>query len=322
MVQIMSSESKVMTASEAVSKYVSKGDCISFGGFTINRNPMALVHEIIRQEIGGLHVVMHSGSQALDLLVGAGLVNLLEIAYGANGRFATTCARFRKAVENGQITIEDYSNYQITLRFKAGAMGVPYLPTRSGLGSDIISRWGFSEEFRQSQSALPNKKLIVGSDPFGSNDSLVLVPAINPDVTLLHVHQASDDGIARIEGLSFSDIEQAQASKHVIISCEELVPSEDLRKQPWLNCFPHTIVDAVVHQPYGAHPTACYHRYDYDSEHLLQYRDLAKDDYQFEDYLQTHITGVGNFTEYLASIGQETLDNIRASPVFGYRERR
>ncbi len=317
----MSSTSKVMSAAEAVKRFVSKGDCISFGGFTVNRNPVALVHEILRQKIDNLHTVMHSGSQVLDLLIGGGLVNLVEIAYGANGRFASTCVRFRRAVEKGTVLVEDYTNYQITLRFMAGAMGVPYLPTYSGLGSDIVEKWRFDEKLRQSHATLPNKKLIVEDDPF-SKSPIVLVPAVNPNVTLLHVHQASKDGIVRIEGLPFADIEQARASKHVIVSCEELVPSENLRQEPWRNCFPHTIVDAVVHQPFGSHPTACYLRYDYDSKHLNDYKEIASHDEHFTEYLERHVYGVGSFDEYLDLIGKDRLDNIRASPGLGYRERR
>ena len=317
----MSSENKVMSASEAIEKFVSRGDCISFGGFTINRNPMALVHEMIRQRIDDLHVVMHSGSQALDLLIGGGFVRLVEIAYGANGRFANTCIRFRKAVEQGSIRVEDYTNYQIALRFMAGAMGVPYLPTYSGLGSDIVEKWGFDEDLRKSRKSLPRKKLIIDNDPFSQSQPLVLVPAVNPDVTLLHVHQASEEGVARIAGLPFEDIHQARASKHVIVSCEELVPSDELRQEPWLNCMPHTLVDAVVHQPFGAHPTACYRRYDYDAKHLDDYRDTAADDGLFTEYLEKYVLGVGDFNEYLNLLGHARLEEIRASPKLGYRER-
>ncbi|MHA1950427.1 MAG: CoA transferase subunit A [Candidatus Thorarchaeota archaeon] len=318
----MPSSSKVMSAAEAIKRFVSKGDCISFGGFTVNRNPVALVHELLRQKIGDLHAVMHSGSQVLDLLIGGELINLVEIAYGANGRFASTCVRFRKAVEQGAIVVEDYTNYQITLRFMAGAMGIPYIPTYSGLGSDIVKKWGFDENLRNSMSSLPGKKLVVSKDPFDSEDPLVLVPSVNPDVTLIHVHQASEDGIARIEGLTFADIEQARASKHVIVSCEELVPSEELRKEPWRNTFPHTLVDAVVHQQFGSHPTACYLCYDYDDIHLNEYRELAVEDKKFVDYLETYVFGVSSFNEYLELIGKERLDAIRASPNLGYRQRR
>ena len=162
---------------------------------------------------------------------------------------------------------------------------------------------------------------MLNNDPF-SNEPLVLVPAVNPDVTLLHVHQASEDGLARIEGLTFADIEQARASKHVIISCEELLSSQDLRKEPWRNCFPHTLVDAVVHQPWGSHPTACYLHYDYDAEHLNEYKQLALDDQKFFDYLESHVFDASNFDDYLERIGSERLAAIKASPGLGYRKRR
>ena len=140
---------KVMSLSEAVERFVFPGAHISIGGFTLNRNPMAAVYEIIRQEITGLHVYAHSNGQGVDELVGAGCVSKIEIAYAGTGRFAPTCICFRKAAEAGRIAVEDYSNYQMTLRFMAGAMGVPYLPTRSGLGSEILEKWGFPAEERQ-----------------------------------------------------------------------------------------------------------------------------------------------------------------------------
>lgn len=284
---------------------------------------MALVHEIIKQDIDKLHVVMHSGSQALDLLIGTQKVSLLEIAYGANGRLAPTCIRFRKAVENKSLIIEDYSNFQMTLRFMAGAMGVPFLPTVSGLGSDIHQKWGFSSEYRQTNKLLPNKKMIIIQDPFSSQSNpIILVPAINPDVTILHVQKASAQGSIRIEGLSFADIEQARASNYLIVSCEELLPDEQLRMNSHQNAIPHVLVDAVVHQPQGAHPTACYNYYDYDIKHLSEYRNLAKDDSLFDNYIETHIKGVDSFDQYLDQIGANQLQAIKASSEEGYARRR
>jgi glutaconate CoA-transferase subunit A len=318
----MSIDGKLMTSSEAIGKFVSPGISISLGGFTVNRNPMALVHEIIRQEIGNLHVMMHSGSQALDLLIGAGLVNILEIAYGANGRFAPTCVRFRKAVQEGILQVEDYTNFQMSLRFLAGAMGVPYLPTYTGLGSDISSKWGLSKKLRQSIGSIPNEKLIVTSNPFRSDpEQLVIVPAATPDVTLLHVQQASEEGIIRIEGLAFADIEQARAAKHVIVTCEELVASAQLRKESCRNGLPHLLVDSVVHHPYGAHPTACFLYYDYDATHLNDYRSLAEDDDSFETYLTRHIKSLESFHDYVKLIGTKHLSSLLACKELGYARR-
>jgi glutaconate CoA-transferase subunit A len=303
-----------------VRRYILEGAHISFGGFTVNRQPMAVAYEIVRQGIAGLHVYMHSGGQALDLLVGAGCVQAVEIAYGANGRFAPTCVCFRRAVERGQLLVEDYSNYQMTLRFLAGAMGVPFLPVRSGMGTDIVRRWGFDTEMRRQDARLPNHKLIVLDDPFAEDkpEPLVLVPAINPDVTVIHVQQADRQGTVRIAGLTFADVEQARAARHVIVTCEELVGPEALRAEPERNQLPFFVVDAVVQVPYGAHPTACYGFYDYDAQHLNTYRQLALDEDRFAAYLDEYVHGVSEHTEYLAKIGAEALERIRAIPPFGY----
>ena len=109
----MKKSDKVKTLKEAVDRFIKDGCHISFGGFTVNRQPMACAYEIIRQQKKNLHVYLHSGGQTLDLLIGAGCVRAVEIAYGANGRFAPTCVRFRKAVEKGDVLVEDYTNYQI-----------------------------------------------------------------------------------------------------------------------------------------------------------------------------------------------------------------
>lgn len=316
----MKDSDKVVSLADAVRQFIRDGAHISFGGFTVNRQPMACAYEIIRQGITELHVYMHSGGQALDPLIGAGRVRAVELAYGANGRFAPMCVRFRKAVERGEILVEDYTNYQMTLRFLAGAMGVPFLPVRSGMGTDIVKRWGFDVEMRRRDARLPNRKLVVLDNPFteGSPEPLVLVPATNPDVTVIHAQQADTQGTVRIAGLTFADVEQARAARHVIVTCEELVKPEVLRAEPDRNQIPFFAVDAVVHMPYGAHPTACYGFYDYDAQHLNAYRAAAADEAQFAVYLDEYVYGVDGHAEYLERIGTEALERIRAIPPFGY----
>lgn len=281
---------------------------------------MAAAYEMIRQGIKNLHVYMHSGGQALDILIGAGCIKAVEIAYGANGRFAPTCIRFRKAVESGKLLVEDYSNYQMTLRFMAGAMGVPYLPVKSGMGTDIERLWGFDRDMRRSDPRLPDQKLIVQNNPFSEKEAepVVLVPAVHPDVTVIHAQQADRQGTVRIRGLTFADVEQARASRHVIITCEELVETEVLRAEPDRNQIPFFAVDAVVHVPYGAHPTACYHYYDYDVRHLNLYRQMALDDNNFPDYLDEYVFSQANHEAYLKKIGCEALERIRAVLSYGY----
>jgi glutaconate CoA-transferase subunit A len=308
-----------MGLSEALERFVLDGAHISIGGFTCNRNPMAAVYEIIRLRRRGLHIYAHSNGQGVDELVGAGCVARIEIAYAGTGRFAPTCIRFRNAVENNLILFEDYSNYQMTLRFMAGAMGVPFLPTRSSLGTDIVARWGFSPELRESDSALPDRKLVVLENPFGNwgeTERVVLVPAIRPDVTLLHVQQAAPDGTARIDGLTFADVEQAKAARHVVLTCEQLVKPEELRAEPERNQIPGIVVDAVVPVRYGAYPTACYRWYDYDSDFLSDYRTAASDDALFEEYLNRW--AYRDHSERMMQVGEKRLAAIQADPRTGY----
>lgn len=310
---------KLMTLEEAVSRFIPSGSQIAIGGFTVNRNPMALTYEIVRQGVKDLHLVCHSHGQSLDILIGAGCVSRVEIAYGANGRFASTCVRFRKAVERGEIEIEDYSNNQMSLRFLAGSLGIPFMPSRSGLGSDIVALEGFSEETRKLRK-VSRKKLALLPDPFDADGcETVLLPALNPDVTLLHVQYVGEDGTVRIKGLTFADVEQAKAADAVIITCEEIVPKEYIRSDPDQNCLPAFLIDAVVPVPYGAHPTACRLFYDYDPGHLNSYRKAAHDDEAFREYLNRWVYDIKKHEDYLDRIGGAALAAIKANPVIGYK---
>lgn len=316
-----SSTDKISTLSAAVERYVSDGAHISIGGFTINRNPMAAVYEIIRQRKRNLHLYAHSNGQGVDELVGAGCVAKLEIAYGGNGRFAPTCVRFKKAVQQGEIAVEDYSNYQMTLRFMAGAMGVPFLPTRSGLGTDILGRWGFSEAQRQADAKIPDRKLCVMDNPFhgwADTTRVVLVPAVNPDVTLIHVQKAGPQGTVCIQGLTFADVEQAKAARHVIVTCEELLTRDDMRADPDRNQIPFFCVDAVVPVPMGAYPTACYRHYDYDPVYLNRYRQAAADDGRYRDYLEQFVYRMADHAALIDRMGDDRISAIRADRHTGY----
>jgi glutaconate CoA-transferase subunit A len=316
-----SDQTKVMALGEAVDRYVFDGCHMSIGGFTINRNPMAAVYEIIRRRKKHIHLYAHSNGQGVDELIGAGCVDRLEIAYAGSGRFAPTCVRFKKAVQKGDLDVEDYSNYQMTLRFLAGAMGVPFLPTRSSLGTDIIDKWGFSPEVRASSDRMPDQKLVVMDNPFGNwGDAprLVLVPAITTDVTFIHVQRADIQGTARMEGLTFSDVEQAKSARHLVVTCEELVQDDSLKQNPDSNQIPHFCVSAVVHVPWGAYPTACYHHYDYDPAYLNEYRKSAEDDQLYSAYLNTYVFGVRDHVSLLGLREANSLSAIQADSRTGY----
>ena len=309
---------KLMSVDEAVKRFIKDGCQIAIGGFTVTRNPMAMVYGIVRQGIKDIHLVCHSNGQALDVLIGAGCVKRVEIAYGGNGRFAPTCIRFKKAIQKGEVEFEDYSNYQMSLRFLAGALGIPFITTKSGLGTDIINLEGFSRKIRKEQK-VASQKLIVMQNPFNdADDKVVLLPALNPDVSLIHAQYVGEDGTVRIKGLTFADIEQAQSADVVIVTCEEIVPRSFIRSDPDQNSLPPFFVDAIVKVPYGAHPTACYAFYDYDPKHLNLYKKAAEDDNLFKQYLDEWVFGVTSHDAYLDKVGGATLMNIKANPVLGY----
>jgi glutaconate CoA-transferase subunit A len=311
-------DGKLMTIEEAIAGFVPNGCQIAVGGFTITRNPMAAVYEIARRGVKDLHLVAHSNGQALDVLVGAGCVSRLDIAYGGNGRFAPTCIRFRKAVERGELLVEDYTNNMMSLRFLAGALGVPFIPSKSGLGTDVVEKTGFPPELR-GEDAVPCAKVIVIDDPFGhEDDEVVLLPALTPDVSIIHAQQVSTDGTVRIKGLTFADLEQCKAASAVIVTCEEIVPESYLRLDPDQNALPPFLVDAVVLAPYGAHPTACPYFYDYDPVHLNLYKAAAKDDALWAAYLDEWVYGVESRDAYLDKVGGAQLARIRANTVAGY----
>ena len=309
---------RLMGLNEAVARFVGDGCQLAIGGFTITRNPMAVAYEIVRQRIKDIHLVCHSHGQALDVLIGAGCVKRLEIAYGGNGRYAPTCVRFKKAVQRSDIQFEDYSNYQMSLRFLAGALGIPFIPTKSGLGSDLMNYEGFSPEIRREEK-VANKKYSKMRDPFSEEeDEVVLLPALTPDVTILHAQYVGDDGTVRIKGLTFADIEQAKAADAVIVTCEEIVPRSFIRMDPDQNSLPPFFIDAIVKVPYGAHPTACFNFYDYDPKHLNLYRRMAGDDNLFREYLDEWVYGVNSWEDYLTKVGMEMILKIKANPVIGY----
>jgi glutaconate CoA-transferase subunit A len=188
------------------------------------------------------------------------------------------------------------------------------------MGTDILKLWGFNAEMRRKDPRLPHQKLIVQNNPFAEkgDEPVVLVPAINPDVTVIHVQQADFQGTVRISGLTFADIEQARAARHVIVTCEELVEPDVLRAEPDRNQIPFFVIDAVVHVPHGAHPTACYGYYDYDAPHLNLYRTMALDDKKFFSYLDEYVLTVDNHEAYLNKIGIDALERIKAVPPYGY----
>jgi glutaconate CoA-transferase subunit A len=310
---------KIITLAEAAA-LVPDGVTISFGGFTTQRHPMAFVYELIRLKRRDLYLFGHSPGGDWDILIGAGCVKRVELAYEADEAFNTVGPRWRKAVERGEIEWEDYSNFSMVARFTAGAMGIPFMPVRSLLGSDLVNKAALTAEQRAADRRTSPQKLHVMASPFNPEDKVVLVPAIHTDFAVLHVQQATPNGTIRIEGQSFADVQQALCADAVIVTAEQIVEEAELRREPERNPLPYFVVHHVCHVPFGAHPYATFNYYDYDPLQLKIYHDSARDDTAFQHYLEKFVVGVKNHADYLAAVGGPArLDGLKAAPAYGYR---
>ena len=296
--------SKVMTAGEAVERYFFDGATVGMGGQSIGRNSMALAHEIIRQGVGNLTLVGCNLALSMDLLVGAGLVKRTESGTGNLERYGATL-RWRRAIEAGELEVTDYSHLGMASRFLAGALGVPFMPSKSLLGTDILNK-------RRAGDDRPFELL---DNPWNPGEPVVLLPACRPDVSIIHVQKADEMGNIIIDGFTTQEPEMARASRSVIVSCERLIDSDEVRRDPDRTTIPYIFVDAVVEQPWGAYPTSTYRYYEHDDEHLRDYQRRARaggDDYR--DYLRRFVYDCKDFDQFLErAAGPARLEELRNS---------
>ncbi len=277
-----------MTAREAVERFVSDGATVGMGGQSIGRCSMALSHEIVRQGKGGLTLVGCNLSLSMDLMVGAGLVKRTECGTGNLERFGTAF-RWRRAIEEGRLEVEDFSHLAIASRFLAGSLGLPFMPSKSLLGSDILKK-------RRDGSTME-----VVSNPWDPDEPVVLLRACTPDVSIVHVQTADELGNLMVAGFTTHEVEMVKASRAVIASCEKLVSSDEVRREPDRTTIPYLFVDAVVEQPWGAYPTSVYRYYEHDEEHLRSYQARARTGGEpYEEYLRENVYGCGDFDDFLA----------------------
>ncbi len=310
--------SKLIDLQQAVA-LVPDGASMSLGGFTTQRHPMAFVYELIRQRKRDLYLFGHSPGGDWDILLGAGCVKRVELAYEADEAFGTIGPRWRRAVQAGKVEWEDYSNFAMVTRFQAGAMGLPFLPTRTLFGSDVLAKEVLTGEQRAADPRTSTRKLAVIESPFEAGDKLVLLPAIHTEFCILHVQKASEDGLIRIEGQTFADNLQALCADTVIVTAEEIVSEEELRQEPERNLLPPFVVKHVCHVPFGSHPYAVYNYYDYDPRQLKEYHESAVEDAAFEAYLTKYVYGVADFEAYLMAVGgAPRLETLKADPAYGY----
>lgn len=285
---------KVMSDAEAVSRFVTDGCYIGTELYGTVRCPMSLTREVIRQRKKDLRVC-GQGVLELDLWIAAGLVKKIDLTYVGFEVFGTSSA-FRRAVESGQIeTCVEWSNGAITWRMKAAAMGVPFIATRAMLGSDTF-------EYSAAK---------VVTDPF-TGMQVCLLPALVLDVALIHVHRADQFGNAQIDGITGFAFEMARASKRVIVSAEEIISTEEIRKCPDRTIIPYYLVDAVVPAPFGSHPGEMAYLYERDDAVYREWIDASQTVEGAQAYLDKYVYNVKDHRAYLDLIGEARLAELVA----------
>lgn len=288
---------KLMSEKEAIEKFVADGDYLVYECNYLQRGPASLIREVIRQRKKGLWLGAKFTWVAAALLVGAGCVSKIDVGFFLFGPVV------EQAIREGKVKAYEYSNVVMTNRIMAGAMGLPFIPVRSFGGTDGFEHSG--------------AKLI--QDPY-TGEPIAIVPALNPDVALIHVHQADRYGNARIFGTGISHVESAFASKKVIISAEEIIDTEEIRRDPGRTTIPYYVVDAVVHAPFGAYPGEMQGRYSSDISHVIQVIGATMRGF-IDQYLEHWVYSVSSHAEMMDKrVGYEKIREItgRATIKEGY----
>jgi acyl CoA:acetate/3-ketoacid CoA transferase alpha subunit len=268
-----------------IGRLVKDGDSVAIGGAWLSSHPMALVRQLIRSGIRNLNVMTILGSVDIDLLVGAGCVDRLMFSFVSMEAYGLP-PNFRRAIEKGDLKYDEISGLAIIIGFEATGRGVPFLPYRGPFGSDYLKQ---RPDFY--------KKIVC---PF-TGEEMTAVPAIKPDVAIIHAQRADPAGNIQIEGTAGSDLELAKAAKRVIVSVEEVVPTEVLRENPFKTKIPRIYVDMVIEQPFGAHPCSLVPSYVADPWHMMTYMDMAAKPDTFKSYLDQYV--MKSEDEYLEAAG-------------------
>lgn len=276
------------TSLEAAVEQIGDGATVAAGLALEHAIPFAAGHELIRQETSGLTLVGPISDLLFDQLVGAGCVDRIRAAWVGNVSAGVGYC-FRRAVEGGELAVEDHSNFSIALALKAGALGVPYLPTRSLLGSDVLAE---------------NDSLQTAADPF-SGDPLVLVPAIEPDWAIVHVQRASAAGDVHFWGNTGVTAAAVGAADNVLVTAEDVVESDVIKSDPSRTLFTRENVAAVVEVPDGAHPSPVAGRYNRDNQYYLDYRDWTDEPAGYDTWVQEWVHDVDSRDEYVDKIERD-----------------
>ena len=293
--QIMA-ESKLMTMRDAIARHVPSGSMVLLGAQLEQMIPFAAGHELIRQGRRDLTVVGPISDILFDQMIGAGCVSRVMAAWVGNVSAGVGYC-FRRAVEHAvprKIEVVDYSNFTMALALHAAALGVPFLPTYATLGSDLLKKNGNLREF---------------SSPV-SEEKLVAVRALRPDVAILHVQRADAEGNAHIWGSLGVAVDGARAARKIIIAAEEIVEPSVISSDPNRTLVPGFLVEAVVHEPGGAHPSPVQGYYGRDHAFFAQYHEQTRRVEDFEDWLARWVVHVSDRGEYLKQIGAERMQSL------------
>jgi glutaconate CoA-transferase subunit A len=283
---------KVVSLEEATS-FVRDGDSVGVGGSTMSRTPMGMIWALIRAGRKRLTCARSIVSSDGDLLFASGACDHMVTSWFSQGILWGVSKVMRHHVETGKARYDEWSHMAMGMRFRAGAMGVPFMPIRSMLGSDVRKL---------------RAEAIEMECPF-TGEKLLLVPALNPDVALIHVQRCDPYGNAQIDGLQFMDIDLAMAANKVILTTERIVSNDQIRRAPDQTKIPFFAVDAVVELPFGCAPHECYGVYEPMLRHMEDYVALVNDDpvKGMQQYMERYVYGPKSWSEFLALIGIEQL---------------
>ena len=287
--------SKLCTMREAVERYVSDGCTLAIEGFTAFIC-FAAAHEIIRQRKRDLVLCRLTPDLIYDQMIAAGVARKLIFSYLGNPGVGSLHA-IRRAVELGiprPLEIEEYSHFGMVGRYMAGAADLPFFPLRSYIGSDMPAA---------------NDLIRFVDSPYGDGP-IAVVPPLKPDVAFVHAQRADVQGNTHLWGLLGTQKEVAFAAKKVVVVVEEVVDEEVIRRDPNRTLIPGLIVDAVVHEPYGAHPSYVQGYYDRDNDFYLKWDEWSRDQATTEAWLEEWVYALPDRAAYLDKLGRETLARL------------
>ncbi len=287
---------KLISLSEAVSKFVHDGDTVYAAGFT-HLIPFAAGHEIIRQNKHNLVLARATPDLIYDQMVAAGCARKVIFSYMGNPGVGSLRI-VRSAIEKGEVEWEEYSHFGMISRLQAGAAGLPFMPMNQTAATHL-------------EQANPLIRRVV--DPY-SGQEVITVPALNPDVAIVHVQRADANGNAHLWGIIGEQKESAFAARHLILTAEEIVDEAVIRSDPNRTLIPGFIVSAVCHVPYASHPSYAQGYYDRDNDFYLKWDKISESAEAIKSYLDEWVYGVKDREEYWNKLGLETQTRLKVRP--------